>query len=92
MDVLEWILFLNANADVLYTLVWGDKDLYELGFALAGLLQNYTQVSIMQQKLLSGSADIAGPFPCPSSMVACVCSENVMLTRAVLIYAAWHPS
>ena len=44
MDVLEWILFLNANADVLYTLVWGDKDLYELGFALAGLLQRYTQV------------------------------------------------
>ena len=45
VDVLEWILFLNANADVLYTLVWGDKDLYELGFALAGLLQHYTQVS-----------------------------------------------
>ena len=42
-DVLEFILFLNANADVLYSLVWGDKDLYELAFALAGRLGNFTQ-------------------------------------------------
>ena len=44
VDVLDYILFLNANADVLYSLVWGDKDLYELAFALAGSLGNFTQV------------------------------------------------
>ena len=44
MDALEWILYLNMYGDILYTLVWGDKDLYRLAFALAGQADDFCQV------------------------------------------------
>lgn len=43
-DVLEWIMFLNLHADMLYSIVWGDKDTYRLAFHLANKSQGFAQV------------------------------------------------
>lgn len=39
------MLYLNMYGDVLYNLVWGDKDLYRLAFSLAGQSNHFSQVS-----------------------------------------------
>ena len=44
MDALEWILYLNMCGDIIYSLVWGDKDLYRLAFTLAGQEDHFSQV------------------------------------------------
>ena len=43
-DVLEWIMFLNLHADMLYSIIWGDKDTYRLAFHLAGKSSSFSQV------------------------------------------------
>ncbi len=43
-DVLEWIMFLNLHADMLYSIIWGDKDTYRLAFHLAGKARGFSQV------------------------------------------------
>ena len=43
-DVLEWIMFLNLHADMLYSIIWGDKDTYRLAFHLAGKSSGFSQV------------------------------------------------
>lgn len=43
-DVLEWIMFLNLHADMLYSIIWGDKDTYRLAFHLAGKDRGFSQV------------------------------------------------
>lgn len=35
-DVLEWVWFLNAHAELLYKHMLGDKDTFEIAFVLAG--------------------------------------------------------
>ena len=43
--VLEWVMFLNLHADMLYAFIWGDKDTYRLAFSLAGEESMFSQVS-----------------------------------------------
>ena len=43
-DVLEWVVLLNLEGELVYDLVWGDKDTYRLAFALAGKGPAFTQV------------------------------------------------
>lgn len=37
-------MFLNLHADMLYSIVWGDKDTYRLAFHLANKSQGFAQV------------------------------------------------
>lgn len=44
-------MFLNLHADMLYSIVWGDKDTYRLAFHLANKIQGFAQVSCCCDKL-----------------------------------------
>jgi len=43
-DVLEWLWFVNSHSEVIYKLMYGDKDTFRLAFALAGKSDYYEQV------------------------------------------------
>ena len=43
-DVLEWLWFVNSHAEVVYRLMYGDKDTFRLAFALAGKSDYFEQV------------------------------------------------
>jgi hypothetical protein len=48
-DVLEWTWFLNTFSDDksgVYSMMYGDKDTYMLGFALAGKAHHYQQINM----------------------------------------------
>ncbi|GAB4820033.1 hypothetical protein N2152v2_007079 [Parachlorella kessleri] len=46
-DVLEWVLFANAHAEVIYRTTYGDKETFRLGYHLAGKAASFQQ-SIVQ--------------------------------------------
>ncbi|KAG2440494.1 hypothetical protein HYH02_010372 [Chlamydomonas schloesseri] len=41
--VLEWVWFVNAHHDVTYNWMYGDKDSFRLAFALAGMIDSFSQ-------------------------------------------------
>ena len=43
-DVLEWLWFVNSHPEVIYKLMYGDKDTFRLAFALAGKSNFFEQV------------------------------------------------
>ena len=43
-DALEWLWFVNSHAEVVYRLMYGDKDTFRLAFALAGKSDYFEQV------------------------------------------------
>ena len=43
-DALEWLWFVNSHAEVVYKLMYGDKDTFRLAFALAGKSDYFEQV------------------------------------------------
>ena len=43
-DALEWLWFVNSYSEVIYKLMYGDKDTFRLAFALAGKSDFYEQV------------------------------------------------
>ena len=43
-DALEWLWFVNSHSEVIYKLMYGDKDTFRLAFALAGKSDYYEQV------------------------------------------------
>lgn len=43
-DALEWLWFVNSHAEVVYKLMYGDKDTFRLAFALAGKPDYFEQV------------------------------------------------
>ena len=64
LDALEWILYLNMYGDVLYSIVWGDKDLYRLAFTLAGQAEHFTQVCTPAPPLLHALSSTSNIFIC----------------------------
>ena len=42
--MLEWLLFLNSHHKVLYGAMQGDKDSFELAFALAGKHSDFRRI------------------------------------------------
>lgn len=45
MDAAEHVYLLNSYSDQFYGSIWGDKDTWALGFAAAGKLNDFVQVS-----------------------------------------------
>ena len=45
-DALEWLWFVNSHAEVVYKLMYGDKDTFRLAFALAGKSDYFEQVRV----------------------------------------------
>ena len=43
-DALEWLWFVNSHSEVIYKLMYGDKDTFRLAFALAGKSNFFEQV------------------------------------------------
>ena len=43
-DALEWLWFVNSHSEVIYKLMYGDKDTFRLAFALAGKSGYFEQV------------------------------------------------
>lgn len=44
MDVLDWVLWINLWADVMYQYVLGDKDTYEMGFMLSNKHEQFFRI------------------------------------------------
>ena len=44
LDVMEWILFVNAQHETTYQYIYGDKDSFELAFNLADKGKQYNRV------------------------------------------------
>ena len=42
---MEWILFANAHAEILYRTTYGDKETFRLGYHLAGKAEQFQQAS-----------------------------------------------
>lgn len=64
-EVMEWIVFLNLHADVLFNIIWGDKDTYRLAFHLAGRSRNFAQALIFHPPSFHLPADTTNA---PSTM------------------------
>ncbi|CAK0786177.1 hypothetical protein CVIRNUC_009390 [Coccomyxa viridis] len=60
-DALEWLWFVNSHAEVVYRLMYGDKDTFRLAFALAGKSDYFEQVSLPPSCPLDASEDNAEP-------------------------------
>lgn len=43
-DALEWLWFVNSHSEVIYKLMYGDKDTFRLAFTLAGKSGYFEQV------------------------------------------------
>lgn len=53
-DVVELVLMLNLYYEVLYyKMIFGDKDSFELAFAIAGKLDDFQKISIWPRSALS---------------------------------------
>lgn len=52
-DALEWLWFVNSHSEVIYKLMYGDKDTFRLAFALAGKSDFYEQVPHIFHHLLA---------------------------------------
>jgi len=61
-DVLEWLWFLNSNADVVYKFLHGDKDTFYIAFHLAGKLGSFYQVAIAPREAVN---DLSEPQEYP---------------------------
>lgn len=45
-DVAEWALWINSFGDSIYKAVWGDKDTFQLAFAVAGKAHEFNQLQV----------------------------------------------
>ncbi|KAF6252396.1 mannosyltransferase putative-domain-containing protein [Scenedesmus sp. NREL 46B-D3] len=45
-DVLEYLWWITTHSEVIYNILWGDKDTYMLAFAAAGKASQYAQMPI----------------------------------------------
>ena len=52
-DVIEWALFLNLQNHITYRHMLGDKDSYELAFALADKLENFSKIKSWSRTALA---------------------------------------
>ena len=52
-DIIEWALFLNLHNEITYRHMLGDKDSYELAFALAGKLEHFSKVTSWSRTALA---------------------------------------
>ncbi|WIA22256.1 hypothetical protein OEZ85_004579 [Tetradesmus obliquus] len=55
-DVLEHLWWITTHSDVIYNILWGDKDTYMLAFAAAGKAASYAQMPIPPAAALSGKS------------------------------------
>lgn len=55
-DVLEHLWRITTHSDVIYNILWGDKDTYMLAFAAAGKAASYAQMPIPPAAALSGKS------------------------------------
>ena len=56
--MLEWLLFLNAHHNVLYQSMYGDKDSFELAFALAGKHGDFRRVKYWPRAALGNLTEV----------------------------------
>ena len=73
-DVLEFILFLNVHSEVTYMLMYGDKDTFELAFALAGKSENFQKMPAWERSALSAKMEVSN-LACT---VPWTCSEPLL--------------
>ena len=43
-DVIEWVVFVNLHHNITWKHMYGDKDSYELAFALADKLKDFSKI------------------------------------------------
>ena len=69
MDILEWVLFLNTWSSVLYKLVLGDKDLWEVAFMLAGKHRLFYRIPVQPRSAMTILQDVS---LCSSDEEVCI--------------------
>ena len=52
-DVIEWVVFVNLHHDITWKHMYGDKDSYELAFALADKLKYFSKISSWSRAALT---------------------------------------
>ena len=66
---LEWVMFLNLWDGVVYKLVLGDKDTFEIGFMLAGDHEAFFRMPLPPRAAFTAQTEVSFPSrPAPSPL------------------------
>ena len=57
-DVLELVLFLNVHSNIMYEVMFGDKDTFELAFMLSGKGSEFQQMPVWVRNALSHKYEV----------------------------------